>query len=59
MFERNTKITKWQVLKGGASMPINNEEFKGGKLHRKVEEEIISFLNERKEGAFTSQEIMA
>ena len=39
-------------------MPINNEEFKAGKLHSKVEEKIISFLNERKEGAFTSQEIM-
>jgi len=39
-------------------MPITNEEFERGKLHSKVEEEIISFLNERKEGAFTSQEIM-
>jgi len=40
-------------------MPINAEEFKSGTLHSKVEEEIISFLKERKEGAFTSQEIMA
>ena len=39
-------------------MPIDKEEFESGKLHSKVEEEIISFLNERKEGAFTSQEIM-
>ncbi|MFQ5999352.1 MAG: hypothetical protein ACE5J6_01105 [Candidatus Bathyarchaeia archaeon] len=39
-------------------MPISKEEFERGKLHGKVEEAIISFLNERKEGAFTSQEIM-
>ena len=39
-------------------MPINKEEFESGKLHSKVEEEISSFLNERKERAFTSQEIM-
>jgi len=39
-------------------MPINKEEFETGKLHSQVEEEIISFLKERKEGAFTSQEIM-
>ena len=39
-------------------MPINKEEFEARKLHSKVEEEITSFLNERKEGAFTSQEIM-
>lgn len=39
-------------------MPIDKEEFKSGKLHGRVEEEIISFLNKRKEGAFTSQEIM-
>jgi len=38
-------------------MPITKEEFEAGKLHSKVEEKIISFLNERK-GAFTSQEIM-
>ncbi|MFB0500957.1 MAG: hypothetical protein ACETVP_00635 [Candidatus Bathyarchaeia archaeon] len=39
-------------------MPIDKEEFEGGELHGKVEDDIISFLNERKEGAFTSQEIM-
>jgi len=39
-------------------MPITNEEFESGKLHSKVEEEIISFLKDRKEGAFTSQEII-
>lgn len=40
-------------------MPIDKGEFERGKLHSKVEESIISFLNERKGGAFTSQEIMA
>ena len=39
-------------------MPITKQKFEGGKLHSKVEDEIISFLKERKEGAFTSQEIM-
>jgi len=39
-------------------MPVNKEEFEAGKLHSKVEDEIVSFLKERKEGAFTSQEIM-
>jgi len=39
-------------------MPITKEKIEHGKLHSKVEEEIISFLKERKEGAFTSQEIM-
>jgi len=39
-------------------MPITKEEFEVGKLYSKVEEEIISFLKERKEGAFTSEEIM-
>jgi len=39
-------------------MPITKKKFEGGKLHSKVEEEIVSFLKERKEGAFTSQEIM-
>ena len=39
-------------------MPITKQKFKGGKLHSKVEDEILSFLKERKEGAFTSQEIM-
>jgi hypothetical protein len=35
-------------------MPKTNEEFEHGKLHSKVEEEIVSFLKERKGGAFTS-----
>ncbi|MFQ6068713.1 MAG: hypothetical protein ACE5KD_04125 [Candidatus Bathyarchaeia archaeon] len=39
-------------------MPISKKEFENGKLYSKVEEEIVSFLNERKERAFTSQEIM-
>ncbi len=39
-------------------MPISKQEFENGKIHSKVEEEIISFLNERKQRAFTSQEIM-
>lgn len=39
-------------------MPISKEEFENGKLHSKVEEEIIAFLGERTEKAFTSQEIM-
>ncbi len=40
-------------------MPVTKEKFEGGILHSQVEEEIITFLKERKEGAFTSQEIMA
>jgi len=39
-------------------MPINNEEFEQGTPVSEVEKEIISFLKERKDGAFTSQEIM-
>lgn len=39
-------------------MPINKTEFKSGKLSQEVENDVISFLNERKEMAFTSQEIM-
>ena len=39
-------------------MPIAKTKFDGGKLHSKVEAEILSFLKERKEAAFTSQEIM-
>ena len=39
-------------------MPISKEEFENGKLHSKLEEEIISFLDERRDKAFTSQEIM-
>ena len=40
-------------------MPIAKDLFESGKLHSKVEDEILEFLKERKEGAFTSQEIMA
>jgi hypothetical protein len=39
-------------------MPISKHKFEKGKLHSKVEDEILTFLKERKEGAFTSQEIM-
>jgi hypothetical protein len=39
-------------------MPITKDKFEKGKLHSKVEDEILSFLKERKDGAFTSQEIM-
>ena len=39
-------------------MPITKTKFEGGKLHSKVEEEMLTFLKERKDGAFTSQEIM-
>lgn len=38
-------------------MPISKKEFDNGKLHSKLEEEILAFLNERKDRAFTSQEI--
>ena len=39
-------------------MPVTKKNFEEGKLHSKVEAEIFSFLKERKEGAFNSQEIM-
>ncbi len=39
-------------------MPINKEEFETGNLHSEVENEITSFLKERKDNGFTSQEIM-
>ncbi len=39
-------------------MPIEKQEFRNGKLHNKVEEEIVTFLNERAKRAYTSQEIM-
>jgi hypothetical protein len=39
-------------------MPINKREFQNGKLHSEVEERVVSFLNERKNRAFTSQEVM-
>jgi len=40
-------------------MPIGKTEFQTGKLSDVVENDIVSFLKERKEMAFTSQEIMA
>lgn len=40
-------------------MPIEKEEFKTGKPRNKLEEDIILFLNERAEKAYTSQEIMS
>ena len=39
-------------------MPITKSEFENGKIHSTLEEEIVTFLNERKDRAFTSQEIM-
>jgi len=39
-------------------VPISKEKFETGKLQSRVEDDIVSFLNERKEGAFTSHEIM-
>ena len=39
-------------------MPIAKEDFEAGRFYSEVEEEIVSFLKERKDGAFTSQEIM-
>jgi hypothetical protein len=42
----------------GEIMPITKKKFEEGKVHSKVEDEIISFLKDRKDGAFTSQEIM-
>jgi len=40
-------------------MPIGKTEFQSGKRFNEVEDRITSFLKERKENAFTSQEIMA
>jgi len=40
-------------------MPITKKKFAAGKLHSKIEAEILTFLGERKDGAFTSQEIMS
>jgi len=40
------------------STPIEKEEFEEGKTSSKLEDEIILFLKERGEKAFTSQEIM-
>lgn len=39
-------------------MPIEKEEFNGGKSNDKLENDIVVFLNERGEKAFTSQEVM-
>jgi len=39
-------------------MPVAKQKFERGKLHSKVESEIVTFLKERKDAAFTSQEIM-
>ena len=40
-------------------MPIGKAEFRSGKHYNEIEDDITSFLKERKENAFTSQEIMA
>lgn len=39
-------------------MPIDKDEFQSGKPHSKMEDDIILFLKERAEKAYTSQEIM-
>lgn len=39
-------------------MPIEKEEFQEGKTRSKLEDDIILFLKERGEKAFTSQEVM-
>ncbi len=39
-------------------MPIQKSEFENGRRSSSLEEEIISFLNERKDVGFTSEEIM-
>lgn len=39
-------------------MPIHKVEFENGKLSSNLEEEILSFLDERPEAGFTSEEIM-
>ncbi len=39
-------------------MPIDKEEFQGGESLSKLEDEVVLFLNERGEKAFSSQEIM-
>jgi hypothetical protein len=39
-------------------MPITKKEFEKGRIHSTLEEEITSFLFERKDRAFTSQEVM-
>lgn len=39
-------------------MPVDKDGFINGKHSSSIEEEIVSFLNERKEAGFTSEEIM-
>ena len=39
-------------------MPITKREFQKGRIHSTLEEEIVTFLFERKDRAFTSQEVM-
>ena len=58
--EASSEILKFEEVgnKREELMPINKKEFEDGKLHSKVEEEIIAFLKEREKRAFTSQEIM-
>jgi len=50
-----TKNAQWEVI----FVTIDKEEFQGGKSHSKLEEDVVLFLRERGEKAFTSQEIMA
>jgi hypothetical protein len=40
-------------------MPIAKAEFQNGRRYNEVEDDITSFLKERKDNAFSSQEIMA
>ena len=46
------------ILERGVSMPIHKKEFENGRLSSSLEDEIISFLNDRKGVGFTSEEIM-
>jgi len=39
-------------------MPIDKAEFQKGKSQTEIEDNILAFLNERRENAFTSNEIM-
>lgn len=39
-------------------MPVHKEEFENGRVSSSLEREIISFLDDREEGGFTSEEIM-
>jgi hypothetical protein len=40
-------------------MPIAKAEFQNGRRYSEIEDDVTSFLKERKDNAFTSQEIMA